>query len=84
VPQGYDTNWVSVVRPVGSSTSLDLQPVADGFAPLGATGWEIAYLEVEAGPHLVEGTKPFGAIQYGFYEATCYANPAGMNLAPAP
>lgn len=84
MPQGYDTNWVSVVRPVGSSTSLDLQPVADGFAPLGATGWEIAYLEVEAGPHLVEGTKPFGAIQYGFYEATCYANPAGMNLAPAP
>ncbi len=83
VPQGYDTNWVAVVRPVGSATSLDLQPVTDAFAPLGTTNWEIAYLEVEAGPHLVQGTAPFGAVQYGFFEATCYANPAGLDLSPA-
>jgi hypothetical protein len=28
-----------------------------------------------------EGSAPFGLTQYGFYEATSYANPAGMNLA---
>jgi hypothetical protein len=84
VPQGYESNWLAVVRPAGSATSLDLAPVNHAFLPLGSTGWEFAYLELDAGPHYVQGTAPFGATQYGFFEATCYANPAGMNLAPAP
>ncbi|MBM4355082.1 MAG: hypothetical protein FJ109_15075 [Deltaproteobacteria bacterium] len=80
VPQLYDEDWVTIVRPIGSSSTLDGQAVNEDFEAIANTGWEYAYVAVTPGPHLVEGSAPFGLTQYGFYEATSYANPAGMNL----
>lgn len=80
VPQGYTKDWVTIVRPVGTSITLDGEVVEVEFEGIGGTGYEFGYVEVEEGPHVMEGSAPFGLTQYGFFEATSYANPAGMNL----
>ena len=80
VPYDYDTNWVTVVRPVGSSTNLDGTPVSVGFEPLASSGYEVGYVQVQEGPHLMDGTEPFGLTQYGFFSAVSYGNPVGLNL----
>ena len=33
-----------------------------------------------AGSHTIEGSAPFGLTQCGFFEATSYANPVGLDL----
>ncbi len=80
VPQGYKQDWVTIVRPTGSTNTLDGEEVTESFEPIGASGYEFGYVSVTPGPHTMEGTAPFGLTQYGFMEATSYANPAGMNL----
>jgi hypothetical protein len=82
VPTGYDEDWLSVVREVGSATRLDGAPVQASFSALGTTGYEVGYVRVQAGTHRVEGDSPFGLTQYGFFEATSYGNPVGLSLRP--
>ncbi len=80
VPQNYDEDWLAMVRPTGTTTTLDGTPLDANWAAVGTTGFEVAYVRVSSGPHLVESTAPFGAYQYGYFEATSYGNPAGMGL----
>ncbi len=80
VPAGYNEDWVTIVRPTGSTTDMDGSSVSGTFTPIASTGFEFGYLEVDAGPHRITGSAPFGLTQYGFFEATSYGNPAGLDL----
>lgn len=80
VPNGYDTNWLTVVRPPGSQTTLDGAPASASFTPVPNSDLEVGYLPITPGTHTVTGTEPFGLYQYGFFEATSYGNPVGLNL----
>jgi hypothetical protein len=80
-PADYSEDWLTVVRPEGSLVQLDGQmlPAAD-FRAIGMTGYEMAWIRVEDGPHLLVGTEPFGLSAYGYSAAVSYGFPGGLNL----
>jgi hypothetical protein len=81
VPEDYDIDWITVVRPAGAEITLDGVVLADGpFAPIGASAYEVGYFEVQDGPHYIEGDAPFGMYQFGFDGPSSYGHPGGLNL----
>lgn len=81
VPEDYDIDWISVVRPAGAVITLDEAPLADGiFQAIAGSGYEVAYVEVQDGPHYIEGDAPFGMYQFGFDGPSSYGHPGGLNL----
>ncbi|MGK0358772.1 MAG: hypothetical protein ACI9U2_001065 [Bradymonadia bacterium] len=84
-PADYDEDWMTVVRMPGTLVQLDgeLLP-ADGFRPIGMGDYEMAWVRVDDGPHLVVGTEPFGLSAYGYSAAVSYGFPAGLNLRRMP
>ncbi len=80
IPPGYDTNWVTIIKPVGATVSSAGGPVpASLFQTFGAGGWEYGYLELKAGVHKLAGDQPFGLVVYGYNGAMSYGFPGGMN-----
>ncbi len=80
-PKDYSEDYITVVRPVGSQTTLDNNSLADGeFSPLAGSGYEFGYFPVADGPHNIEGDQPFGLYMYGFDGPASYGNPGGLNL----
>ena len=80
-PEDYSSNWLTIAREVGTNTTLDGVPVpANRFTPFGSNQYELAWIEVEAGLHLVEGDRPFSLIVYGYSAAVSYGYPGGLNL----
>jgi hypothetical protein len=79
VPDGYNADWVTVIRPAGAAVSADGAAIADGdFMPL-VTGWEYAYVALEPGIHKFDGDQPFGLVAYGYNNAVSYGYPGGMS-----
>jgi len=79
VPEGYEENWVTVIRPSGVTVSTDSGPIANGdFVPIVA-GWEYAYVALDAGIHKFAGDEPFGLVAYGYNDAVSYGYPGGMS-----
>jgi hypothetical protein len=79
VPDGYNADWVTVVRPAGVAVSADGSAIADGdFMPF-VTGWEYAYVALEPGIHKFDGDEPFGLVAYGYNNAVSYGYPGGMS-----
>lgn len=83
VPQGYASDFVTVVRPTGSTTTLDGVPVAAAFAPLAAhdgVGFEYAHLSVEPGSHIVDGDDAFGITVVGYAQDVSYGYVGGSGV----
>ncbi len=83
VPQGYASDFVTIVRPVGSTTTLDGVALGAAFAPLGAleVGYELAHVAVEPGGHVVEGDDPFGITVVGYAQDVSYGYVGGSGIA---
>ncbi len=80
-PKGYSENYASVVRPVGSKSTLDGAAIPDGgFVTFGDGTWELGYVSLAIGDHTIEGDQSFGLTLYGYGPATAYGYPGGMNL----
>jgi hypothetical protein len=80
-PQDYVQDWITVIKPVGSTVILDTNNLDEGaFTPLAGGEFEFGYFEVQDGPHFIEGTEPFGLYQYGFDGPASYGHSGGLNL----
>jgi hypothetical protein len=79
VPDGYDSNWVTVIRSSGSTVSSGSGPIADGEFTTILSGWEYAYVPLEPGIHKFAGDQPFGLVAYGYNSAVSYGYPGGMS-----
>ena len=75
---GYNQNYVSIVRPAGLDVTLDGNPVPAGFQPFGDGTWEYAYVNVQKGTHTLEAKDAFGLMVYGYGGVTAYSYPGGM------
>lgn len=84
-PADYTEDWLTVVRATGTLVQLDGEPLpADAFRPIGMGDYEMAWVRVDDGPHIVIGTEPFGLSAYGYSAAVSYGFPAGLNLRRMP
>ncbi|MEE2645511.1 MAG: IgGFc-binding protein [Myxococcota bacterium] len=80
-PSGYARNWLTVAKSEGASVSLDGIPIDAGrFMTFGSTPYALAWIEVNEGVHLLEGSEPFALTVYGYSGAVSYGYPGGLNL----
>lgn len=80
VPPGYDTNWLTIIRPAGVTVAGANGPIPDSsFAPFGSGTWEFAYVELDAGVHKLAGDEPFGLMAYGYNGAMSYGYIGGID-----
>jgi hypothetical protein len=89
-PTDYDSNFVDVAMPVGTTLVLDEVEVTSVPKFIGG-GYEVVRVTLEAGAasgaHTLVGTQPFGIQVMGYGSATSYQYPGGLNLkviAPPP
>jgi hypothetical protein len=84
MPQGYASNYVTVIQPAGAALSLDGAALAPGaFAPLGTLGgtsYEFAHVDAAPGSHTLEGDAPFGIIVSGHANDVSYGYAGGSGV----
>jgi len=85
----YDTNFVNVVAPKGSTVTLDgTKLAASDFSDIGASGFSVARHKLsQANVHSIESDQQFGIVVYGYGRYTSYMYPGGLDLkriAPPP
>jgi len=84
VPDGYASNYVTVIRQEGASVERDgISVDAAGWAPLGVLGgigYEYVHLGVETGSHSISSDQPCGIISVGYDQDVSYGYPGGSGL----
>src|SRR5262249_53235385 len=80
-PDTYDSNYVNVVAPTGSTVTIDNVVISSSeFLPIGSSGFGVARHGVAGGTHRMSADKPFGIVVYGYGRYTSYVYPGGLNL----
>jgi hypothetical protein len=82
-PDGYQSNFVTIVAPTGAAITLDGAAVG-GFNVLGdLAGLQYQWVHVPVGPgsHRVEGDQPFGIVSTGYARDVSYGYPGGSGVA---
>jgi hypothetical protein len=80
-PTTFFTDEVAVFAPAGSTFNLDGQDrplVRQQDIP--GTGWIFGYLGIADGPHLIQGSHPFGLLVFAYDDWVSYAFTGGLNL----
>ncbi len=80
VPENYDTNWVTIVRPPGVDIFVDDAPVAAPFTAFASGLWEVGYVLLQPGVHRIQAAWAFGVYLYGWDAAVSYGLPGGLDL----
>ncbi len=84
---GFWEHYINVVIPTEAVASMKLNGIhidASLFKPLGLSRYSIAYVKVNFGTHVIEGSQPFGMYSYGFGfdkdEYDAYGNIGGQSF----
>lgn len=78
-PDGYTKLWVSLVKAVGTTITIDGVAVPEAnFQPIGASGWAYGYYEVQAGYHVASAANRFGLFVYGYNNAVSFSYIGGI------
>lgn len=79
VPDRYSKLWATVVKPAAATVSVDGSAVPQNqFKALGSSGWELAYVAVNAGYHTASSTSRFGLFIYGYNNAVSFSYAGGL------
>jgi hypothetical protein len=84
MPQGYATNFVTVVAPTTASIELDGAAIAGTPAPAGmldGVAHDYTHLSVEPGSHFIEGDEPFAIVVSGHSNDVSYGYVGGSGVA---
>ena len=88
-PTTYDTDYVAITAPLGSTVSLDGNPVTLSAAGIGSSGYSLTTLVLQDGVHVIEASDPIGVMVYayggpdppnGSTRNVSYGYPAGLDL----
>ena len=74
---------MTVIRPAGLQITVDGTPTSVTFQAISGGSYEVGYVELGAGVHVITGGNAFGLIAYGWDSAVSYGYPAGLNLRTA-
>lgn len=83
MPQGYATNFLTVVAPTGSTLTLDGAALGGNAAAAGmldGTAYEYRHVTASAGSHVIEGDLPFGIIVSGHDDDVSYGYVGGSGV----
>ena len=85
VPKSWTTNYIVISMPKGTNVTIDGTPIPSSCAarPMGTIGgvdYESRTCSLQAGPHKMDGDKPFGIAAYGYGNAGSYAFVGGANV----
>lgn len=86
VPQDYERNYITVIRPAGVAVEMNGEPIDDGqFEPVGSGEFETGYVEVNSGVYVLESAdeEQFGVLVHGLDNAVSYGYPGGLNVVGA-
>jgi len=84
VPDGYDTNFVTVVRGSATPVNLDGAPISAVFSPLAtynSVEYQYVHVELASGRHAIESEDPLSISVAGFSQDVSYAYPGGAGVA---
>ena len=79
-PDDYGEDYITVIKPVGSTVSRNGSPITEAFTPFGTLTWEYAHVSVLPGVSRLAGDQPFAVAMYGYDSAVSYGYPGGLNL----
>ncbi|MBQ9815849.1 MAG: hypothetical protein IJM59_00045 [Proteobacteria bacterium] len=81
VPDTYDTNYLTVIAPVGTKAELDGQQVTT-WLKQGTVGnqFMFGYIPITPGIHRMKADHPFGLYGYGYFNMASYGYPIGLNI----
>ncbi len=86
IPEGYNRDFVTVIRPAGVEVELEGSAIADTeFDAVAGGEFETASIEVNPGVYtlLSPGEEPFGVLVHGLDSAVSYGYPGGLNMVGA-
>ncbi|MFT7583283.1 MAG: hypothetical protein ACI9MR_004970, partial [Myxococcota bacterium] len=79
--QGYDALYVSFVKRVGETVTIDDVAVPQGiFSTVGSGGWEAGFVSISPGVHIASGQARFGLYVYGYSNAVSFGYIGGLAL----
>ncbi len=84
VPNGYQTNFVTIVRAAGVGVILDGVGVTATFLALGSydgTDYQYAHVELQAGHHIIESAEPLAITVVGYDDDVSFGYPGGSGVA---
>jgi hypothetical protein len=81
VPEDYDRDFITIIRPAGAEVMLEDDLVDDGeFSAVGPGEYETASIEVGAGTYHLESAELFGVLVHGLDNAVSYGYPGGLDI----
>ncbi len=84
VPEGYDTNYVTIVRASGEAVTLDGGQVGQVFAPLASydgVDYQYLHLELQPGNHRITSEQPLAISVAGYSSDVSFGYPGGSGVA---
>ena len=84
VPDGYETNFVTVVRGSAAPVNLDGAPIGATFSPLGtfdSVEYQYVHVELAPGRHVIESEDPLSISVAGHDNDVSFAYPGGAGVA---
>ncbi|MCP4676413.1 MAG: hypothetical protein GY854_13050 [Deltaproteobacteria bacterium] len=83
VPDGYNFNYVTVVRPTGAAVTLNGNPITETFAPIGGyenTDYEYGHIKLESGHHVIVSDEPVSITVLGYSPDVSFGYPGGSGV----
>lgn len=83
VPQGYASNFVTVIRQTGVGVEIDGVEVGGAFMPLATLDgvlYEYTHAAVAAGGHVIESSEPIGISIVGYAQDVSYGYVGGSGV----
>lgn len=80
VPEGYSSDTLTIIRPVGIDVYAGDTPIDIDFVEAGTGGYEVGYFDLVDGVHEVTSISPFGILVSGYDDDVSYAYPGGLEL----
>jgi cysteine-rich repeat protein len=81
-PTNYESSYVNITAPTGTTVTLDSMTLAAGTA-IGGTGYSVISVELDktgTGNHVIDASDRVGITVYGYGQYTSYWYPGGLEL----
>jgi hypothetical protein len=84
VPDGYETNFVTIVRTAGAAVTVNGAAVNATFLALGShdgIDWQYAHVPLATGHYVIESAEPLAITVVGYDDDVSFGYPGGSGVA---